>query len=590
MKDLHVADNVSLPIDFVTDSNALMGMRGSGKTSGGIVLLEEMFAAGVPVVSIDPKGDHYGIRASADGRSEGLPIPVFGGRHGDLPLEPTAGAYLADLVLGSRLSCVLDVSEFSKADERRFLTAFADRLYRAADREPMHVFMEECHEYIPQNVVGPDATMVGVFERLVKQGRYKGIGVTLMSQRSASVNKNVLTQVDNLFVMRTASAQDRAAIKGWITDYNTSADILAQLPSLQNGETWLWQPRRGEPIHFRFRMRHTFDAGETPKVGQTRVQPTTLADVDLTAIAAAMADTIEKVKADDPKHLRRQLADANTRITQLQTELDKALAATPAPVVEVREVPAISDADRAAFTDGASLLTQFGNQLVGWQELAARLTEVARAGSISSAEATANWEATRPTVRDVLRTTPTTTRGTPTPNIKTVRTGLATIQPPAGTLTLGKAERAILAVLATHGTLRAQQVSLLSGYSVKSSSFANALGKLRSNALAVGGKDAISITDHGFATLGPYDPLPTGRDLVNHWMANLGKAERTILTALLEAWPGPLTNEEISNHTGYSTTSSSFANALGKLRSLELATGNRDANYAANELGEAHHS
>jgi len=570
-RTLHVADGVDLPIDFVTDSNALMGMRGSGKTSGGIVLLEEMFAAGVPVVSIDPKGDHYGIRASADARSEGLPIPVFGGRHGDLPLEPTAGVYLADLVLTKRLSCVLDVSEFSKADERRFLTAFADRLYRAADREPMHVFLEECHEYIPQRVDGGDAAMVGVFERLVKQGRYKGIGVTLMSQRSASVNKNVLTQVDNLFVMRTASAQDRAAIKGWITDNVGAADILAQLPSLQNGETWLLQPRRGEPIHFRFRMRKTFDAGETPKVGQVRVQPTTLADVDLTAIAAAMADTIEKVKADDPKHLRKQLADREARIRQLEAELARAHAATPEPVVEVREVPVITDADREAFTSGADMLTQFGNALTGWEDLARRLLAATKISA---------------PVRDMPDPHPGEAYIAPKPPrpqraLAAAATALTT------DVVLGKAERTILAVLATHGTLRAQQVSLLSGYSVKSSSFANALGKLRSNQYAVGGKDAISITDLGRTILGDYEPLPTGRALIDHWMGNLGRAERTILEALITAWPGPLTNEEIADTTGYSTTSSSFANALGRLRSLELARGGRDANYAADTLGEA---
>jgi hypothetical protein len=582
-RTLHVADAVDLPIDFVTDSNALMGMRGSGKTSGGIVLLEEMFAAGVPVVSIDPKGDHYGIRASADGRSEGLPIPVFGGRHGDLPLEPTAGVYLADLVLTKRLSCVLDVSEFSKADERRFLTAFADRLYRAADREPMHVFLEECHEYIPQRVDGGDAAMVGVFERLVKQGRYKGIGVTLMSQRSASVNKNVLTQVDNLFVMRTASAQDRAAIKGWITDNVGAADILAQLPSLQNGETWLWQPRRGEPIHFRFRMRNTFDAGETPKVGQVRVQPTTLADVDLTAIAAAMADTIEKVKADDPRHLRKQLADRDTRIRQLEAELARAQAATPEPVVQVREVPVITDEQMRTLTHQANLLHQSVLDLMRGAitnismtaDILAALAVPTAGGKATSADpppeisekSVATTQARRPIDKFTITKPPQTTDG----------------------VVLSKAERTILAVLATHGTLRAQQVSLLSGYSVKSSSFANALGKLRSNQYAVGGKEAISITELGHTALGDYEPLPTGRALIDHWMGNLARAERTILEALITAWPGPLTNEEIADTTGYSTTSSSFANALGRLRSLELARGGRDANFAADTLGEAAH-
>jgi hypothetical protein len=146
---------------------------------------------------------------------------VFGGEHGDVPLEPTAGRYLADLVADQRLTCVLDVSEMSKADQRRFLTDFADRLYRR-NREPLHVFCEEADEYIPQQVRGEAAKLVGAFETLVKRGGFRGIGVTLITQRSASLNKDVLTQAGTLIAMRTPSPQDRKAVLGWI-DYHAAS-------------------------------------------------------------------------------------------------------------------------------------------------------------------------------------------------------------------------------------------------------------------------------------------------------------------------------------------------------------------------------
>src|SRR5690349_6275174 len=146
--ELRIAPTLALPIDAVTETFGILAKKGAGKSNAAVVMAEEMFDAGVPWVAIDPKGDWWGMRSSADGTKPGIPLVVFGGRHGDVPLEPTAGALIADLVLEQRLTCVLDVSEFSKADVTRFLIAFADRLYRQAEADPLHLFLEEAHEYL----------------------------------------------------------------------------------------------------------------------------------------------------------------------------------------------------------------------------------------------------------------------------------------------------------------------------------------------------------------------------------------------------------------------------------------------------------
>lgn len=88
---LHVAEGVDLPLELITSSNGILAKKGAGKTSAAVVLLEEMHQVGVPVIVVDPKGDWYGIRTSASGDRPGLPIPVLGGRHGDVPLDATAG-------------------------------------------------------------------------------------------------------------------------------------------------------------------------------------------------------------------------------------------------------------------------------------------------------------------------------------------------------------------------------------------------------------------------------------------------------------------------------------------------------------------
>lgn len=88
---LHLGPGMELPDDLATEAMAILGQRGSGKSNALVVLAEELHAAGIPWVAVDPKGDWYGIRSAADGTAAGLPVPVFGGIYGDVPLESGAG-------------------------------------------------------------------------------------------------------------------------------------------------------------------------------------------------------------------------------------------------------------------------------------------------------------------------------------------------------------------------------------------------------------------------------------------------------------------------------------------------------------------
>jgi DNA helicase HerA-like ATPase len=152
---LRIGRGLALPEEAVTQTFAVLAKRGVGKTYTASVMTEEMLKAGLPVVAIDPIGVWWGLRASADGKREGLPIVVFGGDHGDVPLEKTAGQVLADLVVDERLSCVLDLSSFRKGEQIRFMTDFAERLYRR-NREPLHLMIDEADSFAPQRTMKLD--------------------------------------------------------------------------------------------------------------------------------------------------------------------------------------------------------------------------------------------------------------------------------------------------------------------------------------------------------------------------------------------------------------------------------------------------
>ncbi|MFL5737325.1 MAG: ATP-binding protein, partial [Actinomycetota bacterium] len=221
-------------------------------------------------VVVDPVGAWWGLRSSRDGKSEGLAIPIFGGYRGDVPLEPTAGKLIADVVVDERLSCVLDVSAFdSEGAKRRFLADFAERLFRRkgqpGNEDPLHLFLEEADDYAPQRGGGVEINRtLGAFQRIVKQGRARGLGSTMITQRSAVLNKDLLTQIETLVVLRTTSPQDRKAIEGWVTYHGLAEEILASLHELKDGEAWIWSPWLSLVERIRFPRRRTFDSGSTP--------------------------------------------------------------------------------------------------------------------------------------------------------------------------------------------------------------------------------------------------------------------------------------------------------------------------------------
>jgi len=532
--------NVELPLDFITESSAILAKKGAGKTNALIVLLEEAAAAGVPVVSIDPKGDHWGLRAGSEEHPRaGLPIPVFGGLHGDVPLEPTAGAYIADLIRDRALSAVLDVSEFTIGERARFLTAFADRLYRFDSHEPMLLGLEEAHEYIPQMVRGEEARMVGGFERLVKLGRSKGLGVVMVTQRSASLNKNVLTQVDNLFVMRTTSPQDRAAVTAWL-DTNADRGVLDGLGGLQTGEVVLVQPARGEPLRFRFRMRHTFDAGQTPKVGEKRREPATIADVDLTAIAAAMSETIEKAKADDPKVLRATIAD-----------LQKQLAARPTEEVvrevEVRvEVPMLTE-------DDERVLAEIDGMLRGLAHVLPLHTGIAQKVAATKAPV-----AVRPPAPTKVQT-PVPPR--PASNIGQHDAG------DAGVVLRAGARRMVETLGRMHPLhLTKAQWGTVSGLKTTGGTWSTYFGELKRLGFIDQDQAGFFLTAAGFDFIGGQpDPMTAG-ELQQHYRTILRAGAVKMLDAVMAAYPSGLSKEQIGEAAEIVTTGGTFSTYLGDLK------------------------
>jgi len=207
---LHIGPGLRLPPEAVTETFAIVAKRGVGKTYTAAVMVEEMVKAALPVVVVDPIGVWWGLRSSADGKGPGLAVTILGGEHGDLPLEEGAGAVVADFLVDRPAPLVVDVSGFRKGPARRFMTDFLEQLY-ARNRSPLHVVLDEADEWVPQRPLKGSERLLGACEDLVRRGRARGLGCTLITQRPAVRHKDVLTQAEVLVALRIIGPQDRNA-------------------------------------------------------------------------------------------------------------------------------------------------------------------------------------------------------------------------------------------------------------------------------------------------------------------------------------------------------------------------------------------
>lgn len=381
MKTIDLAPGLALPTDEAASQKyAFIGRSGSGKTYAAGKLVELLIGAGSQVVIVDPVGVWFGLRLASDGKSAGLQIPIFGGQRGDIPLEPTAGAVVADLVASRQASLVLDVSEMTGGEQRRFVADFAESLLRAKKRNRSSVLIvwEESQEFCPERVFKDSARMVGAMQRLVKIGRNFGVGTALLTQRPQAVSKEILNQTETLFVFQTTGPHERKAVEGWIVEHAIDLKkFVDELPALDRGTGYAWSPQwLRKFLKVRVRAKLTFDASSTP-TGQRSSRAIELAPIDLEKIQEAMAATVQRVKESDPRELRKRIAELERQVQEKPP--------IEARIVERVEVPVLKNEQLLRLESATSAIASAGDALaMAAQEIHETIKKIAGSKAINA--------------------------------------------------------------------------------------------------------------------------------------------------------------------------------------------------------------
>jgi len=495
----------------------LVQSNSGGGKSWALRRLLEQTAPFTQQIVIDVEGEFTTLREKFD-------YVICAPQGGDAAATPQTAAVLAKKLRELRVSAILDIHDLKAHERHAFVQKFFDALMQSP-REHWHpalVILDEAHLFAPeQSKAESTASVIDVATR----GRKRGISLIAATQRLSKLHKDVAAELLNKLIGRTGLDVDvrRAGDELGMT----GRDAMSSLRDLQPGEFFAFGPALTRTVT-------KIQIGQVqtthPKVGDRLLIRTPLPSRKVLGILQELSDipraaeeeavTVEHLRADNAS-LKRQLAAAKTfhqgvSEQEVKNRIEKA-------TVSVRR-----DYEKTL----QSIAVLAGKAVTVPIELplkAAMPTSVVP--QPRTASAVINGSVTYPQQR--------------------ILDAMAKLE--------------ALGISDLHKT----QVAAMAGVSPNSGSYANNLGRLRSMALIdypQGGH--VAFTEKGRATANPITAMPTLEDLHQAWLSIVTQPQQRILKEIISEYPNALPKADLARRISVSSDSGSYANNLGRLRTL----------------------
>ena len=585
-----------IPFEIYDQHLFVGGKTGAGKSSVLRWIVEQLLDQGKRVCIIDPKGDWWGIKSSADGKKAGYPLVIFGDQKvhlsDSIPINARVGREVAELVASGNRPCVIGFRGWMPGDRTKFWIDFASTIFNK-NTAPLVLVIDEFHNFAMQGkVLDPEAgKCLHWSNRILTEGRGSGIRVMMSSQRPQKVHKDSLTCAETLIAMRVIHKLDRDAFKDWIDgagDQERGKMVLNSLAEMARGEAFVWYPEGKFFERVKFPKFRTFDSFKSPTGDEKQHEPKGWADIDLGEVKDRLAGAIEEAKANDPKELRQQLA-------RTKKDLDVALRTKDAPTAslsETKEAQKEAHKYRTLLEGAMKILAEittrnFDSTVPKEQIEAAIKSAVDNAvkrveGAIEGRKK--EFEGFKKNIHaalrrmqaqldtdiqvkvDVKHNEPHTVTVSP-------RTQQTAVVPLSGELT--NPEQRIIDAIAwmeSIGTTEPEQpaVAFLAGYRYGGGAYNNPRGSLRSKGLVEYRGNKIALTDSGRQLANQQEHSLTTEELQKRVMDRLPTPEQRVLAPLLKAYPDTMTNESLAEASGYVVNTGGYNNPRGRLRTLGL--------------------
>ncbi|MGB2982892.1 MAG: ATP-binding protein [Candidatus Bipolaricaulia bacterium] len=301
---LNISQDLDLDLEqIIGQCIAILGIRGSGKSNTAGVIFEELLRNNYPMSIVDIEGEYFGLKESYEvlvvGTGEGVEIEI----------DADSAGEIAQVSMEQNVPVVLDLSGFLSEERTEVLKAYLSSLWNLAGRlrRPYIIGIEEAHEFIPQSVKTELKEMIA---RIALRGRKRGLGGIIVSQRSAKVEKDVLSQAGILFLHRVVHEVDMR-VYGELLPWRKS-EVKEIIGSLDTGDCIYLNGESILPIYVR--ERSTFHAGFTPSLEA-------VASPMLKQVSASIIEAIERARGG--KRKKTQLQELEGKIERLEEELAK---------------------------------------------------------------------------------------------------------------------------------------------------------------------------------------------------------------------------------------------------------------------------
>ena len=172
-----------------------------------------------------------------------LAFMMAGYSEGDPDLADVLGQFVGQVDEQARVDVrVVDVSGLPNEVAGPLTAAIARLLFQykvwqtrqERERDPVLLVCEEAHRYVPDTGLAEYQSAQKAVRRIAKEGRKYGLGLMLVSQRPADVERTVLSQCNSWIVMRLTNAADQEHVQRVLPD--SLAGLARLLSSLSRQE------------------------------------------------------------------------------------------------------------------------------------------------------------------------------------------------------------------------------------------------------------------------------------------------------------------------------------------------------------------
>jgi DNA helicase HerA-like ATPase len=230
----------------------MVAQSGSGKSYGLGVILEELREkTKLRLCIFDPNGDYAVSFANTTGAPPDITVASA--------TDPAAYDSAVESLLTTHRSCVLNLNTLDTVLWNGVFAKALNGLWsHRTDCEPTLIVIDEAHNVIP-DIDPPATSAAATLLRIAAEGRKFGLWLFLASQRAQKLHRNVISQCDNLIVMRMTNQSD---IEHVSTSFaGVSRELVALARGFSKGTALALGRIVKAPTLYRFRSRTTPEGG-----------------------------------------------------------------------------------------------------------------------------------------------------------------------------------------------------------------------------------------------------------------------------------------------------------------------------------------